>query len=152
MVGQVICDFSLSCCVMWKQGEGGRECPGLGVGVAQGCVVRIPVLWLTRSPVLKGSGEQGPPIQDLQEECQQDEMRWGEGRRRRQGAVSRGGRALTDGLSALSRCKRAADLRHQSGRKVEGHSLGLFHLDNSLSCLHVPHWEPWLQRRSKSSP
>lgn len=58
------------------------------------------------------------------------------------GAVSSGGGALTDGLSALSRCKRAADLRHQSGRKVEGHSLGLFHLDNSLSCLHVPHWEP----------
>lgn len=78
MVGQVICDFSSSCCVMWKQREGGRECPGLGVGVAQGCVVRIPVPWLTRSPVLKGSGEQGPPILDLQEECQQDETGGGQ--------------------------------------------------------------------------
>lgn len=41
----------------------------------------------------------GPPIQDLQEECKQDETRWGEGRRRRQGAVGRGGGALTDGVA-----------------------------------------------------
>lgn len=33
--------------------------PGLGVGVAQDCVVRIPVQWPTRSPVLKANGEEG---------------------------------------------------------------------------------------------